>query len=1365
MASNRIVLVVDFQSQSATNSINTLNQSIGQIGTSSQQATAQASQGIKGFTLAIDQASRSVSTLVASLTGLGLAAIGREWAMLGDTIQKAQFALTRAFGAEATAMISGQMRSLAHEAGLYTTALEQNAQTLGAVFRVPAEQIPGLMNVLVNFTRSLGGGQEELNNMVTLFGTMLAKEFITARELYNKFTAAGIPALQIMEKAFGKTRLELAKILKEQEVDIKTSANNILLAMQASSTGAAAAYVKAVTSAQLAQALDQLRELGLRAFVALRPAIDKVIEGLTMLVAVIVKLTEAYEKADEPTKNFIKNMAILAGILLVLPTAISAITAAWGALVAIFTAVSTVIGGLVTVFKALVVVWEVVEAATVAWAAILAAPVEIVGLLVAAILTVIAVFTKFTLFDGALKLIGDAWKYIKDQVSGAAEAIKKSYDAIKQFLGMGAGTGIGENIEEHRKALEESQASLFQAQEKNLKAGLEGIAALDFAYQEHLIKAKGYLDAEANYRLELAIEVDTEIKKREEEARKTHEKNAQELLRLNRQVAIAAAEVVPDSTFVGQARLASIKAQAHREELEQDRQNQIQKINEQLELDKKGAIAEGAVAKQNAYEINRNVQRLNETATQARLDANTKANDAIAEHDLQALRDLNKLKLEQEQQYRDMRLADELDMIQKTSQLEIAYTRAVDAQTLTAKVQQIQDIEDLQEQQIALTRHAQLTAAQEAFDAYKDAHADFAAGIKEEEQKLARAQVQIERDANVQIQMDRLDAWRTTNETIIEEQKKVYEGMKSTVEKIFDAITGKGKSVWEAISNAAKTAIIGTVKEQVSSQIAAGLTQSVTGKAVTFPGGMRRFFGNAPQFQGAGPRPAMQPVTASVGSEFTPLVVAGTDLSTAAGLLVNAASALTASAGAIVSTAGAGGGVVGGVNAGAVQNAVQTVQDAQTKGTLGAAALSTAAISSASNAGGVPAIPNVPGAGGSSGFIPGMPPITGVYQPDPGLLARATGGGNYNATPSGVPQAAAGSPLQQSLLNLKGNFGIGAPIIAKTETVDANGNIISAGTAIPWASATASQRLGAVLSSKGVGALAATVGLPIALQGLQKKGVLGGMMAVGGGALTGFGLARMFGQNPVAGAMAGGGLGLMGAGWNTGGALGLGMDVAGGAVAGAGIGAMIGATMGPLGLAAGAVIGAAVGAGAGAVEGVVRLFVKTEDEKIRAGIKQTYGVDISNQSIRKQIADIINQKYGGNVSIGILSQDVQDIVRLYAISTGQAAGLPRPMYSASFAQSGAGGLQMQPVYSGGQLVNNPYVGTTTTQLSNALFANPSVYVQLNPQQASNLLTGQVVKVINNNPGTVAAANTSAARSGTNRTAQASALMEPLTVTR
>jgi hypothetical protein len=264
-----------------------------------------------------------------------------------------------------------------------------------------------------------------------------------------------------------------------------------------------------------------------------------------------------------------------------------------------------------------------------------------------------------------------------------------------------------------------------------------------------------------------------------------------------------------------------------------------------------------------------------------------------------------------------------------------------------------------------------------------------------------------------------------------------------------------------------------------------------------------------------------------------------------------------------------------------------------------------------------------------------------------------------------------------------------------------------------------------------------------------------------GAALTAFGLIRTFapimGVGPAAGAAAG--IGLAAAGLQRGGFSGLGMSIGGGALAGAMFGSFIPGI--------GTLIGAGIGAAVGAIAGTARLFIQSLAQQLRSRIRSVYGVDISNQQILQQIAEITRTKYGGSISLAIYSDEIQQIVRLYALSTGQnQAGLARPEYPVTFAQSQAGGLALQPVYSGGQLVQSPYSGTTTTQLADLSYAlRNSMFVQLNPQQANDLFEGRVVQVVQNNPTTVASANASAARSGDSRLAQASAFLEPATVMR
>jgi uncharacterized membrane protein len=311
--------------------------------------------------------------------------------------------------------------------------------------------------------------------------------------------------------------------------------------------------------------------------------------------------------------------------------------------------------------------------------------------------------------------------------------------------------------------------------------------------------------------------------------------------------------------------------------------------------------------------------------------------------------------------------------------------------------------------------------------------------------------------------------------------------------------------------------------------------------------------------------------------------------------------------------------------------------------------------------------------------------------------------------------------------------------------------------------------LKSILGSQGAkqlgGALAMMGGMALVSKGLQQRSApataIGGGLAGAGAILSNPQLLAKLGPAGIAeGAAAGVGLGIFASGFQRGGGAGLGMDIGGGALAGAAIGTMV---LPGLGTA----IGAAAGAVAGAITGVVRLFVKTESERIATTIKQVYGINITNRALLTQIQQIVDTKYGGSVSIGVRSQEVQDLVRLYALSTGQAANMPRPMYAATVAQS-TQGLQQQAVYQGGQLVQNPYNGPTTYQYQTAVAGAQGLMpgTSLGAVNASGLINQQwtqlTLDAIRSNPAAVANAGAAAASAGDSRLSTTQAMQEPLT---
>jgi hypothetical protein len=139
-------------------------------------------------------------------------------------------------------------------------------------------------------------------------------------------------------------------------------------------------------------------------------------------------------------------------------------------------------------------------------------------------------------------------------------------------------------------------------------------------------------------------------------------------------------------------------------------------------------------------------------------------------------------------------------------------------------------------------------------------------------------------------------------------------------------------------------------------------------------------------------------------------------------------------------------------------------------------------------------------------------------------------------------------------------------------------------------------------------------------------------------------------------------------GLQRGGASGLAMTTAGGAL---------------IGFKYGGPLGAAIGAGAGFVAGLVRLFVKSAEEKAREKIKALYGVDISAKGVLKQIVVTAKQAFGGNLDMAIRSQQVRDLIQLYAMSTGQQTkGMPATVHPLDIVQTG-GSLYQSPGYSNG----------------------------------------------------------------------------------
>ncbi|MBI4461039.1 MAG: hypothetical protein HY648_13410, partial [Acidobacteria bacterium] len=94
---------------------------------------------------------------------------------------------------------------------------------------------------------------------------------------------------------------------------------------------------------------------------------------------------------------------------------------------------------------------------------------------------------------------------------------------------------------------------------------------------------------------------------------------------------------------------------------------------------------------------------------------------------------------------------------------------------------------------------------------------------------------------------------------------------------------------------------------------------------------------------------------------------------------------------------------------------------------------------------------------------------------------------------------------------------------------------------------------------------------------------------------------------------------------------------------------------------------------------------ESPEDKARKKIRQTYGVEIRDKGVLRQIAEMAKQGLGGNRDMAIRSAPVRDLIELYAMTAGQStSGLPAKLSPVSLVQKG-GSLLQQPGFSQGGL--------------------------------------------------------------------------------
>jgi hypothetical protein len=208
---------------------------------------------------------------------------------------------------------------------------------------------------------------------------------------------------------------------------------------------------------------------------------------------------------------------------------------------------------------------------------------------------------------------------------------------------------------------------------------------------------------------------------------------------------------------------------------------------------------------------------------------------------------------EQEQQMRqaaeDRVIAVRLQGVEQRKALELAQLESVDAITLQDKIRVEQlktDIEvraikertKIEMEQIDLQTERQVMAAQRAAMAQGIFYQPYLDQLATKIRDLG----QQEKDALQSATTSEIDVAQTkgaaeTRRIVMDHYKSIFDSLKQQAGGVFDALLTKSQSVWAAIGNSFKTAILTAIKDVVTSRVAAMLMQLFTGQKVNFAGG------------------------------------------------------------------------------------------------------------------------------------------------------------------------------------------------------------------------------------------------------------------------------------------------------------------------------------------------------------------------------------------------------------------------------------------------------------------------------------------------------------------------------------------------
>jgi tape measure domain-containing protein len=701
-----------------------------------------------------------------------------------EQFNKARAALTSMLGsAEQAEIFLGKLEQFALTTPFEFAELIPAAQRMRA-FGFEAREIIPILQVVGDATAALGANSETLNRIALALGQIRQKGKVSAEEM-RQLAEAGIPAWEILSERIGKSIPEAMKLAEKGAISASEALPAILAGMVQRFNGQMTKQ-NALLSGQFSNLKDQigflLRDIGN----ILTPIASTVVQFGLSAVGSIRSVIGVFQELPKPLQTATILMLTFAATAGPTALAISQVTRA----MALFFGLSAGSGlvGSLSLIRSLPVVFAEISAVVTGGTVVLSAFTTKLLLVAKVVGVVAAAFVGWNIgrwirdvtglgdaFDALWEKMGIAARVTKGEIQAQKDlefANQKLYESLKR-------RGIlverdGRTQQDWNQVLRQSanQTIVFEDMMKKGTAGVqtntEAVQANNRAH-DYLLEAQrkevGTLGSIILQYRELVREIGITAKARRDLAEGVQIRLQTEAVKEQRKVS----------------------------------KEQIEAIGNELSVRK----AADAQRLKDEISFSDETLRIQQETDRARLDFSTQVAERIRDAQLRSVDGLQAETLRQKLSVEERKLAIEVEYINRTSVLQ------------ADRLQREQELELISLDGLLNAKLISEDQFQQRRAAIIEAYGEKGRQLDQEFQNRTRAAQENAANRGAQL--------------IYDNNRRIFENFKRSAEGVLDSIFSRSESVFSAIGNAFKAAILTALKEVVSSQIARFFTSLVTG--------------------------------------------------------------------------------------------------------------------------------------------------------------------------------------------------------------------------------------------------------------------------------------------------------------------------------------------------------------------------------------------------------------------------------------------------------------------------------------------------------------------------------------------------------